>query len=42
MQTATYLIIIILLLLTSALFSACEMAYSSANRIRLKNYAQQE
>ena len=41
MQTATYLIIIILLLLTSALFSACEMAYSSANRIRLKNYAQQ-
>jgi len=41
MQTASYLIIIILLLLVSALFSACEMAYSSVNRIRLKNYAQQ-
>lgn len=41
MQTATYLIIIILLLLTSALFSACEMAYSSVNRIRLKNYEMQ-
>ena len=41
MQTAPYLIIIMLLLIISALFSACEMAYSSVNRIRLKNYALQ-
>ncbi len=41
MHTASYLIIIMLLMLISALFSACEMAYSSVNRIRLKNYALQ-
>lgn len=34
-------IIIIFLLVFSAFFSACETAFSSVNRIRLKNYAQQ-
>ncbi|MGN1481540.1 hemolysin family protein [Porcipelethomonas sp.] len=33
------IIIIILLLILSALFSSCETAFSSVNKIRLKNYA---
>ncbi len=35
------IIIIILLLIFSALFSSCETAFSSVNKIRLKNYAGQ-
>ena len=34
------IIIIILLILLSAIFSGCETAYSTVNKIRLKNYAQ--
>lgn len=37
----TYLIAILLLLCCSALFSACETAFSSVNKIRLKHAAQQ-
>lgn len=37
----SYIVPIILLLVCSALFSSCETAFSSVNRIRLKNYAQQ-
>lgn len=33
------ILVIILLLVLSALFSGCEMAFSSVNKIRLKNYA---
>ena len=34
------IIVILLLLVLSALFSGCETAYSTVNKIRLKNYAQ--
>ncbi len=34
-----YILLILVLLLCSALFSACETAYSSVNKIRLKNRA---
>ena len=33
------IVIIIMLLVLSALFSSCETAFSSVNKIRLKNYA---
>ena len=34
------IIVILILLVLSALFSGCETAYSTVNKIRLKNYAQ--
>ena len=37
----TDIIIILVLLVMSAVFSGCEMAFSSVNKIRLKNYAAQ-
>ena len=37
---APYIVIIVILVLLSAFFSATETAYTSANRIRLKNMAQ--
>ena len=37
----TDIIIILVLLVMSAMFSGCEMAFSSVNKIRLKNYAAQ-
>lgn len=38
-MTSYYIIIIVILIALSAFFSASETAYSSVNRIRLKNYA---
>ena len=38
-QSTVLIISIIVLMMISAFFSACEMAYSTANLIRMRNYA---